>query len=515
MQDFAGIRQEGFLYVDKTAQIHALLTGSGGTFFLCRPRRFGKSLLCSTLRALFEGRRELFTGLAIDSLGWEWKKRPVIHIDLNPGNYGEGPEILTLVLRNILENLAAKANLPLRGELAPDQFGNLIQDMSANSGEKVAVIIDEYDKPLLATIDHPGLHGKIRNALKAFYGTLKSSDQYLQFVLLTGVTKFSQVSVFSDLNQVTDISLKPEFWDLCGITQEELERNFKDEIAQYAVGKFDNEEAYLAELKRYYNGYRFSKNPAAVYNPFGLLNHFYNHGEFGPYWYATGTPTFLVKLIEDQKIDILTLEKESVSSADFHQFDSDTMEAPAILYQSGYLTIVDYDAEFNEYFLGYPNEEVRSSFSKSLMEHYVHAPGADVRSLAKTLPRALIQGDIDGALNAMKAFLAGVPYDIQIEDEKYYQTVFHLIFRLLGFSCRSEVRLAAGRIDSLVETKNQVYCFEFKLNGAADEALSQIDSKEYLLPWQGSGKRQFKIGVSFVYKNRNIGEWKVVVADPE
>jgi hypothetical protein len=508
LQDFVGIREDGFLYVDKTARIHELLIGSGKVFFLSRPRRFGKSLLCSTLGAIFEGRRDLFSGLAIDSLEWDWKKYPVIRIDLNPGNYGEGLETLTLAMRNILANAAARAGVPLRGELVPDQFGNLIQDMSRDSGARVAVIIDEYDKPLLSTIDNPGLHGKIRNALKAFYGVLKSSDEYLKFVFLTGVTKFAQVSIFSDLNNLTDISMDPRYGDLCGITQEELERDFAEEIWQAAAGKGIDRQDYLGELKRFYNGYRFSKDPTTVYNPFGLLNHFNHNGEFDTYWFATGTPTFLIKLIEDQKIDILNLENESVMLADFHKFDADNMEAVPVLYQSGYLTIVGYDDELKEYYLDYPNEEVRASFSKSLMERYIHAPETDLRALLRALPRSLIQGDVDGAMNAIKSFLAGVPYDIQIADERYYQTVFHLIFRMLGLSCRSEVRLAAGRIDGLVETRNQVYCFEFKLDKSADEALAQIDTKDYLLPWQGSGKRLFKVGVNFVYKDRNIGGWK-------
>jgi hypothetical protein len=510
MQSFVKIREDGFLYVDKTVRIHELVTGSGSVFFLSRPRRFGKSLLCSTISAVFEGRRDLFAGLMIDSLEWEWKKRPVIHIDLNPGNYSEGPEILDLVLRNILTNVAVRAGLPLRGELLPDQFGNLIQDMRHSSGERVAVIIDEYDKPLLATIDDLALHKKVKSALKAFYGVLKSSDEHLQFVFLTGVTKFSQISVFSDLNNLKDISLDSRYSDLCGITQEELERDFAPEIRQIVHDKNIGMETYLEDLKHYYNGYRFSKNPLTVYNPFGLLNHFDKSGSFENYWYATGTPTFLVKLIEDQKIDIANLENESIAADDFQKFDSGNMDAVPVLYQSGYLTIADYDEEFNEFYLNYPNEEVRSSFSKSLMEHYIHASEADLRALAKILPRAFMQGDVDGVMKVIKAFLAEVPYDIQIEKERYYQTVVHLIFRMLGISCRSETRLAAGRIDSLVEMKNQVYCFEFKLDGTADEALAQIDSKEYLLPWQGSGKKLFKIGVSFDWEKRNVDEWKAV-----
>ncbi|GHT86475.1 ATPase AAA [Spirochaetia bacterium] len=518
LQDFAKIREEGFLYVDKTARIHELLTGSGGVFFLSRPRRFGKSLLCSTLGAIFEGRRDLFTGLAIDSLEWGWKKHPVINIDLNPVNYELGVESLYTRINTALGVCAEKYGVPFKGDDITDRFVLLLLSLSKTYGEKVAVIIDEYDKPLLSTIDNPDLHKKIRSALKGFYGVLKSYDGCLKFVFLTGVTKFAQVSIFSDLNNLKDISMDPRYNDLCGITQEELERDFAEEIRQVTLNKKLDRQAYLDELKYFYNGYRFSENPLTVYNPFGLLNHFDQNGSFESYWYNTATPTFLVKLIEGQKIDILNLEQESLVKADFKRFDAENMEAVPVLYQSGYLTIVDYDEEFDEFFLDYPNEEVRASFSKSLMEHYIHAPETNLRALSRTLPRALMQGDADGAVTAIKSFLAYVPYDIQIEDEKYYQTVFHLIFRMLGLSCRSEVRLAAGRIDGLVETKKCVYCFEFKLNKSADEALAQIDSKDYLLPWQGAdlqsgGKKLFKVGVNFLYKDRNINEWKVVVGN--
>jgi hypothetical protein len=518
IQDFVSIRQGAYLYVDKTARIHKLITGSGRVFFLSRPRRFGKSLFCSTLGAIFEGRRELFGAIAgqpplvIDGLDWEWKKYPVIRLDLNPANYAEGADVLEAALRNMLSNTAADADLALRGELVTDQFSNLIKDMAEQAGQKTVVIIDEYDKPFLATIDILELHTKIRNALKAFYGTLKSSDACLHFVLLTGVTKFSQVSVFSDLNNLTDISLNPAYYDICGITQEELETDFLPEIDGVVEEKNINKDEYLARLRRYYNGYRFSKAKETVYNPFGLLNHFFNHGDFQTYWFSTGTPTFLIKLIEQQKIDILGLEKKAFTLAGLQKFNVDNMDAVAVLYQSGYLTIVDYDDEVNEYTLDYPNEEVRSAFAEALLEYYILAPGAELNALATTLPKAFIRGDIEGAMNSLPPFFASIPYDIQLKDEKYYQTIVHLLFRMLGLYCRSEVRIAAGRIDTLVETKSHVYCFEFKLNGTAEEALAQIDSKEYLLPWEGSGKTLHKVGVSFNWEKRTIGDWQTSAA---
>jgi hypothetical protein len=390
IQEFAKIREQGYCYIDKTARIYELITGTAGPVFLSRPRRFGKSLLCSTLGAVFEGRRELFGSLneqpplAISTLDWEWKKYPVIRIDLNPGNYAAGIEHLNARLRNSLDDTARNTGLSLRGDVAAEQFYNLIRDMSAQGGQKTVVIIDEYDKPLLAAIDTPETHREIRNALKAFYGVLKSSDAHLQFVLLTGVTKFSQVSVFSDLNNLTDISLNPAYYDICGITQAELEAGFQSEIDEVVEDKQFRKTEYLALLKRYYNGYRFSEYADTVYNPFGLLNHFYNRGKFDAYWFSTGTPAFLIKLIEDQKIDILGLEKKVFTLAGLQKFNADNMDAVAVLYQSGYLTIVDYDEEFNEYTLDYPNEEVRSAFADALLEHYVSA--ADVNALAITVP---------------------------------------------------------------------------------------------------------------------------------
>jgi hypothetical protein len=511
IQDFVSIREDGFLYVDKTARIHELVTGSGKVFFLSRPRRFGKSLLCSTLGALFEGRRELFSGLAIDGLDWEWKKHPVIRLDLNPGIYEDGTDTLIEVITNTMKNTASGNALTLRGESLPVRFGNLIQDLCSQSGQKTVVIIDEYDKPLLNTIDNREQHQKMRAILKGFYAVLKSCDQYLKFVLLTGVTKFSQISVFSDLNNLTDISLNSDYSDICGITQEELEAEFQPEIDQIVTDKRIEREAYLARLKHFYNGYRFSERTDTVYNPFGLLSHFNNHGNFEAYWFATGTPSFLVKLIEAQKIDILNLEKSAFTLAAMQNFNVDNMDALAVLYQSGYLTITGYDEEFKEYTLDYPNEEVRSAFANALLEYYLHVSAMDLNALAITLPRALAKGDIDAAMKGLPPFLAAIPYDIQLKDEKYYQTIIHLIFRMLGLYCRSEVRIAAGRIDTLVETENYVYCFEFKLKGSIEEALKQIDNKEYLLPWQGSGKRLVKVGVVFDCTKRNISSWKAIM----
>jgi hypothetical protein len=290
-----------------------------------------------------------------------------------------------------------------------------------------------------------------------------------------------------------------------------MERDFAPEIDEIVcggelyVGK-DRAE-YLAKLKRFYNGYRFSEKPLTVYNPFGLLNHFDQSGRFASYWYSSATPTFLIKLIENQHIDVLHLGEQTIPAIAFHKYDVETMEALPVLYQSGYLTIVDYDEEQNCYALDFPNDEVRCSFAESLVEKYLHVGGENLNTFIMRFLGSLVKGDVEGIMNALKSFFASIPYDLIANTENYYQTVIHLIFTMLGLQCRSEVRIAAGRIDTLVETKKNVYCFEFKLNGTAEDALKQIDSKEYLLPWQESGKKLFKVGVDFDKKKRNIGEY--------
>ena len=522
IQDFAKIREGGCIYVDKTVCIHRLISSSEGAFFLSRPRRFGKSLLCSTMEAIFGARRELFgeiagfPALAINSLEWEWEKHPVIRLDLNMGNYNKNIDYLGSTLSNILNNVARSYNMELRGKYASEQFTNLIMDMHERFRKKVVVIVDEYDKPLLDTMTDSSLHKIIRDELKGFYGTLKPSDKYLRFVFLTGVTKFSHISIFSDLNHLNDLTLDSRYADICGITQEELESNFYPEIESVLKETGKSREDYMEDLRRFYNGYRFSEKPLKVYNPFGLLKHFDQNGKFSSYWYETGTPTFLIKLIINQKLNILNLSNMQVEDNDFRKYDIENMRAEPLLYQSGYLTVKDYDNESNLYTLDFPNIEVRSCFAGSLVDQYLQSSSGNTEtagSMNIRLLQALLKGNVEDAINALRRFFAAIPYDIINASENYYETAVHLIFTMLGLNCRSEVRIAAGRIDTLVETKNYVYCFEFKLDKTAterssEEALAQIDTKEYLLPWEGTGKKLFKIGVTFDREKRTIGSWK-------
>jgi len=520
IQDFEKIRRGGHIYVDKTVNIHRLISGTEGAFFLSRPRRFGKSLLCSTLEAIFRGERELFEkiadcpALAINSLDWEWKKHPVIRIDLNVGEYlANGVAELYVNLNRDMELCAQKYGVPFVGETVGDKFVRLLNALHNHCGQRVVVIIDEYDKPLLSTLENADLHRDMRNALKSFYGVLKSSDRDLRFVFITGVTKFSRVSVFSDLNHLVDLTLNPAYSDICGLTQDEVEQNFEPEIKTILEETGRNRNEYMENLRQHYNGYRFSEKPLTVYNPFGLLQHFNESGRFLPYWYETGSPTFLINLIKKQKINIAKLDNMRVRYEDFRKYDMENMRAEPMLYQCGYLTISDYNEKRNEYTLDYPNMEVSYSFANSLMEQYLQVTADRSQALFSKLPDAFEEGNIENAIEALRPFLASIPYDIITDTENYYETVVFLIIKILGLNCRAEVRTADGRIDTLIETGNFVYCIEFKLDKSAQEALAQIDTKDYLLPWKGSGKKLFKVGVNFDSKKRNIGDWKYETVD--
>jgi len=516
IQSFPKIRESGCIYVDKTPQIYRMIGGAPGAFFLSRPRRFGKSLLCSTLGAIFEGRRELFgetagrPALAMDSLDWEWKRHPVIRIDLNAGDYSNGVPELKMALRSELEAVAEKYGIALSGvdNHPVAVFKYIIRQVCEKIGEKAVIIIDEYDKPLTGTLTKRDLHIELRSELKAFYGVLKSYDDYLRLVFITGVSKFSHVSIFSDLNQLTDLTLDPIYADLCGVTQEELEADFGPEIDSVLERTGRNRESYLNELRRFYNGYRFSEAPLTVYNPFGLLNHFHSNGRFSDYWYGSATPSFLVDLLNLHKFDIRNSGTMRVGYNDFGKYDIDHMTLAPLLYQTGYLTITDYDDDRRRFTLDYPNEEVYASFANSLVKHCLGVPSENADALHLKLTDAVYDGDVDAMLNAIKVFLAGIPYDIiPPEKEAYFQAVVCLIFKMLGFDCRPEVRISAGRIDAIVKARDIVYCFEFKLNGSAEEALAQIDTKEYAYPWTDNDKKVFKVGVNFDYEKRNIDRW--------
>jgi len=512
IQDFEDLRTNGYLYVDKTAYAH-LLASTGKPYFLGRPRRFGKSLFLSTLKAYFEGKKELFDGLALAELEKDWIEYPVFSIDFTLGIYSDVKSLYE-TLRFNLHRIETKWGKVADNGNPATRFAALIQRAHEQSGQKVVVLVDEYDKPLLGTMDDLDAGDTMRNALKGFYGVLKGMDAHLRFVFLTGVTKFSKVSIFSDLNQLQDISLDRRFAGICGISEAAMRETFMPEIDALAEECGMSRDMVLAELKKRYDGYRFSKEKNdGIYNPYSLLTTFAKQ-DFADYWYQTGTPTFLVKLIRNLEIDVRKFDNDVVIGArDIDQYRHGETSPIPILYQSGYLTIKRYDQQFDEYVLGFPNEEVRYGFLNDLFPAYV--PESRMQGEEFAAPRFvkdLLADKVDAFMTRLRAFFASIPYDLSNKSERDYQTIFYLLFTLMGQFCQTEVKSAKGRADAVVKTPDCIYVFEFKLdtNASAEAALAQIDDKEYLIPYTADGRKLVKIGVEFSHDGRGINRWLAV-----
>ena len=506
IQSFEKIRTGGFTYIVKTDLIYQLAT-TNSPYFLSRPRRFGKSLLMSTLEAYFLGKKELFTGLAMETLETEWKEYPVLHLDLNARNY-DSKEALIAILNQHLEKWEAKYGDEKKERSPEERFSYLLERIHEASGSQVVILIDEYDKPLLQAIGNEKLQEQYKNILKAFYGVLKSADAHLRFVFLTGVTKFGQISVFSDLNQLKDISMDARYATICGITDKELRRDFQPELEALAANEGLSYEEVCQKMKRMYDGYHFRHNMEGLYNPFSVLNAL-DSVEFGSYWFSTGTPTFLVQLLKETDYDLRNLEGIELPVNQFADYRADADYPIPVIYQSGYLTIKGYDKEFQSYTLGFPNEEVKYGFLNFLVPYYTGVSSNENLFNIRHFVNELRSGDANAFLARLRAFFAGIPYELNDKTERHYQAIFYLVFRLLGQYMEVEERSAKGRADAVVKTKDYVYVFEFKLDGNVDEALKQIDEKGYLLPYSVDERKLMKIGVSFDSAERNIGEWKI------
>ena len=507
IQTFSDIRTQGYLYVDKTALVWQI-ANSGKPYFLSRPRRFGKSLLLSTFEAYFEGRKDLFEGLAIEQLEEKWEKHPVLHLDLNARKY-ERPEDLVAMLNQYLEKWEARFGDEKKGRAPEERFEYVIRRAYEQTGKGVVVLVDEYDKPLLQCLHNEELLEAYRSMLKAFYGVLKSADKYLRFAFLTGVTKFSQVSVFSDLNQLNDISLDYDSGTLCGITHEELVNTFSPEIEMLAKANgLSNEEA-IEQMTQQYDGYHFHPYADGVYNPFSVLNAFYKK-EFGNYWFQTGTPTFLVKSLLKSDYDLRTLmDGVETPAINFSEYRADTDNPIPLIYQSGYLTIKEYDKRFKTYKLGFPNDEVRYGFLNFLVPFYTPITDDKKNFYIGQFIKELEQGEVDAFMQRFEAFFADFPYELNDKTERHYQVVVYLIFKLMGQFTQAEVRSAKGRADAIVQTPKYIYVFEFKLNGTAEDALQQINDKGYAVPFQADGRQVVKVGVEFSAEARNVSRWLV------
>jgi Protein of unknown function (DUF1703)./Predicted AAA-ATPase. len=506
IQTFSELIIDNYLYIDKTGILHKIITG-GKPYFLSRPRRFGKSLTISTLDAIFQGKRELFKGLAIDKADYNWNVYPVIRFDMGK-LANETPAELKKSIILALEARAEQNNITLKQNADISYlFSTLIERLAHQSEyKKVVVLIDEYDKPILDQILNNDIARANREILRSFYTILKSSDEYIKFCFITGVTKFAHTSIFSGLNNLDDLTLDARAATLCGYTQEELEENFAGKYMEELAAKENLEHAgLLSKIKYWYNGYKFGRSDTCikVYNPFSVL-HVFQKKEFLDYWFSTGTPTFLIKLLKDTYYPVDALDGVSVANSQMDTFDIDNLELPILLFQSGYLTIQTYDAETKNLTLQFPNHEIESAF----LGHVINAMASIKQAITNTcsvkLRQALLGGNLEQAVEVIQRFFAGIPYGIQIEHEHYYQTLFYCLCDLAGFMPLAEVQTNVGRVDLLLETNDRYFIFELKINKQSHVALDQILEKKYYERYVGRGKPVILVGMSFDTKLRNV-----------
>ena len=521
IQDFESIINGGYVYVDKTALIYRLVT-EGKIYFLSRPRRFGKSLLVSTLEAYFQGRKELFQELAINALEKEWAEYPVFHIDFNGENYTEPGKLEEKIIGAVETWEAEYGRDPYKKALG-DRFIYVLAQAAKKHGRRSVVLIDEYDKPLLdvldtgftTTIDGESrlLEDHHRNILKGFYSVFKAADANLQFVLLTGVTKFSQVSVFSGFNQPADISMDPRYEALCGITEEELYRYFDTPIAEMAEIYAYSTEEMKCELKRQYDGYHFGPRLIDIYNPFSLLNAFASK-VMQDYWFRSGTPTYLIRLLNHTQENLNELTGRYYTPGQFIDYQADTEKPLPMIFQSGYLTIKDCNLRRNTYLLDFPNNEVKSGFVTMVAADYLKSR-TDAGNWTQDVIDALDSANLEQFRKLLTSFLADIPYSMrrketERERERYFHYTFYLLMRMVScYTVYTEKQQSEGRVDCIVETPNYIYIFEFKLDGTADEALQQIEDKGYARPYEADSRKLFKIGTVFSSETGTISEFKV------
>jgi hypothetical protein len=512
IQAFETMREQGYVYVDKTRWIHRLAT-EGMFYFMSRPRRFGKSLLVSTLKCLFEGRKELFAGLWLaEQTDWPWRAHPVIGVDFN-GIPASDPEELKSSLGRYLGVIATRAGLTLDGEVPAVRFRELILALHQQTQTPVVVLIDEYDKPLIEHLgrgeDGLAIAKANRNILRGFFGVLKDGEvsPRLRFVLLTGVSRFSKVSVFSELNNLQDLSMNGQYADLLGYTQAELEQHFAGHLERFSAALGCSPETVRAKLALRYNGYRFSERDISVYNPFSILNAL-SENQLRNYWFASGTPTFLINLLQEKRYDLTEMEGVEVMASAFATFDLERLGLEGLLFQTGYLTIKDVQDDL--YTLGYPNQEVKTAFTEALLLAYTEPADGRMSGQTRRLGIHLRQGKLEAFFETLNAILATIPYTLNARrDEAYFHTIFYLLLTATGVEATSEVLTSRGRIDLAVEFADRVYVIEFKCGQSAEAALRQIRERGYAARYAQSGKTVTLIGINFDPEQRNLAEWRV------
>ena len=507
IQNFEDIRRGGYVYVDKTGLIYKL-AATGKYYFLSRPRRFGKSLLVSTMEAYFQGKRELFDGLAVASLEKDWVEYPVLHFDLSGASYTD-MEALNDKIGRQLDTLESRFGVVKKYKTFPVRFDNLIECAFNKTGRQVVILIDEYDKPVIDNLDRPELQDKMRETLRGFYGVMKGHGGFIRFAFLTGVTKLGKMSVFSDLNNLTDISMDARYTDICGISEADLNDYFSESVRELAEANGLTDDECRQKLAMMYDGYHFCEDSMGVYNPFSLLNTF-DSLKFKEYWFETGTPSFLVKVMKNTSYDITSLSEQEADSSLLTDISSAFLNPVPLLYQSGYLTIKGYDEDFQMYHLGFPNREVKHGFLNYLMPYYTPVGSETPMMLISRMTRDIRGGNPESFMTRLDALFARTDYRIQGESEKDFQYAMYIIIELMGEYVQTERTTSNGRIDILIKTKDYVYIIEIKTDSTPDEALAQIEERGYTRPFADDRRKIFKIGVNFSTANRRIDGWKVV-----
>ena len=510
IQTFSNIIEDHYVYVDKTDLVYKLVT-EGKVYFLSRPRRFGKSLLLSTIEAYFQGKRQLFEGLAIEQLETEWNEYPIFYIDFNGKNFTE-PDTLSNCISDFLNEAEAKYDITKKKSDNGERFIEIIKKAADKYGRKAVVLVDEYDKPLLDVMSTP-IEAKNREILKGFYSTFKAADRYLQFVMLTGVTKFSQISVFSGFNQPNDISMDPTYETICGITEDELNNYFTEPMQAMAGKAGTSLESIKSEIKRMYDGYHFSEGMTDIYNPHSLLSAL-SKSRIEEFWFRTGTPTYLIKLMRHFNEDIDEIISKQYNASQFVDYRADEQRPLPMIYQSGYLTIKGYNARTNSFRLDFPNNEVKQGFVTMLANDYLKTKG-DSASWIIEIVNALDIADLDRFHKLLTGFFASIPYSqrrrsTEPEQERDFQYTFYLLLRMIScYFVFVEKETSEGRADCVIEAQDYIYIFEFKRDGTAAEAIKQINDKGYANEYAGDKRKLFKIGCNFSTATGTVDDWMV------
>ena len=507
IQTFSEIRERNYLYIDKTQYLVDFIDKGYKYVFLSRPRRFGKSLFASMIHAYYEGRKDLFEGLAMGEYEKDWVKHPVLHFDMSAAKHMD-KDMLERYLADMLTDQEAVFGYKSEKQDPNIRLKDLVVTANRLTGRKVALIIDEYDAPLLDVVHEEQNLAALRRAMQNFYSPIKSLDPYLEFVFLTGITKFAQLSIFSELNNLFNISMYDKYSAICGISSEELHTQMLPDVERLAEHLHLSVDETFERLKRKYDGYHFSKNSEDVYNPFSLIKALAS-GDIGDYWFDSGTPTYIIKLLQKYNVGLRDLTGQDAGVSDFDVSPENMTTALPLLYQSGYLIIKHYEPMIDLYTLGYPNEEVRTGMVRSLAANYLTPAEGTNSSFVIKFVKAVIADDMEQALTLMRAYLAGVSYRLSNKTERDVQTIFYLVFSLIGSFIKVEEESAHGRADVVITLPSVVYVMELKFDGSADAALRQIDEKGYLIPYTADGKRLVKVGVNYSSEERTITEWRI------